>query len=86
MQVFKCNGRTDGIICKQFQSSSIKEKKGQKYNASHKEEISKNGVMLIVLNDNETEDATSLSKKDKDEMLIMTKKDIQELKDRRTMY
>jgi hypothetical protein len=40
----------------------------------------KNGVFLIVLNDEETTDATSLREEDKDEMLVVTEKDIQELK------
>jgi hypothetical protein len=32
----------------------------------------KNGVLLIVLNDEETRDATSLREEDKDEMLVVT--------------
>jgi hypothetical protein len=44
------------------------------------------GVLLIVLSDNKIKDATSLSKKDKDKMLVMIEMDIQELKDRRMMY
>jgi hypothetical protein len=46
----------------------------------HKEEILKNGVILIVLNNDEIEDATSLSEEDNTEMLVMTKRDIQALK------
>ncbi len=40
----------------------------------------KNGVLLIILNDDEVEDATSLSEEDKDKMLVMIEMDIQELK------
>jgi hypothetical protein len=39
-----------------------------------------NGVILIILNDDETEDATSLSEENKDEMLVMIERDIQESK------
>jgi len=46
----------------------------------------KNDALLIVLNDDETKDATSLSEEDKDEILVVTKRDIQELKDRQTIY
>jgi hypothetical protein len=46
----------------------------------------KNGVFLNVLSNKEIEDATSLSEEDEDEMLIVTKKDIQEFKDTRMMY
>jgi hypothetical protein len=46
----------------------------------------KNGALLIVLNDDETKDATSLSEKNKDEMLVVTKRDIKELKYREMMY
>jgi hypothetical protein len=46
----------------------------------HNEEILKNDVILIVLNNDEIEDATSLSEEDNTEMLVMTKRDIQELK------
>jgi len=38
-----------------------KEKKGRKCKALHKEEILKNGVLLIVLSDNKAKDATSFS-------------------------
>jgi hypothetical protein len=38
------------------------------------------------LNDDDAKDATSLSEEDKDEMLVVTKRDIQELKDRQTIY
>jgi hypothetical protein len=48
--------------------ASIK-KKGQKCKALHKEEISKNGVLLIVLSDEEAKDVTSLSKEDKDKIV-----------------
>jgi hypothetical protein len=57
-----------------------------KCKAPHKEEILKNGVVLIVLSDEETKDATSFSEKDEDEMPIVTKRDIQEYKDTQTMY
>jgi hypothetical protein len=36
-----------------------------------------NGVFLIVLNDEETEDATSCNEEDKDEMPIVIERDIQ---------
>lgn len=48
--------------------------------------IWKNGALLIILNDDDAKDATSLSEEDKDEMLVVTKRDIQELKDRQTIY
>jgi hypothetical protein len=40
----------------------------------------KNGVLLIVLSDEETKDATSFSEKGKDEMLVVVEKDIKEFK------
>jgi hypothetical protein len=46
----------------------------------------KKGVFLIVLNDEETKDATSFCEEDKDEMPIVIDKDIQEFKDTQTMY
>jgi len=49
-------------------------KKSWKCNASHQKEFLKNGVLLIVLNDNEIEDATSLSKENKDEILVVAEK------------
>ncbi len=52
----------------------------------HKEEILKKGVLLIVLSDKETKDATSFCEKDEDEMPIVKKKDIQEFKNTQTMY
>jgi hypothetical protein len=39
-----------------------------------------NGIILIVLNDDEIEDATSLNEENKDEILVMIEKDIQESK------
>jgi 3-deoxy-D-manno-octulosonic-acid transferase len=86
MQAFKRNGRTNGIVCKQFQSSCIQGEKNHKCNALHQKKILKNGALLIVLNNDETEDATSLSEEDKDKMLVVTKRDIKELKDRQKMY
>ncbi len=56
-------------------------KKGWKCKALHKEEILTNGVVLIILNDEETKDAISFSEENKDEMPTMTKRDIQEFKD-----
>jgi predicted transcriptional regulator len=41
-----------------------KERKGRKYNATHKEEIMTNGVMLNVTSNKEIEDATSFTKED----------------------
>ncbi len=63
-----------------------KKKKGWKCKAPHKEEILKNGVLLIFLNNKEAKDATSLREEDKDEMLVITERDIQEFKDTWTMY
>jgi hypothetical protein len=40
----------------------------------------KNGVLLIVLRDEKTKDATSFSGKGKDEMLVVIESDIQECK------
>jgi len=41
-----------------------------------------NGVVLNVLSDEETKDATSFSEEDEEEILNVTKRDIQEFKDR----
>jgi hypothetical protein len=46
----------------------------------------KSGALLIILNDNERKDATSLNKEKKDKMLVMTERDIQDLKNKQTMY
>jgi hypothetical protein len=46
----------------------------------------KNGVLLIFSSNKEIEDATSLSEEDEEEMPIVVEKDIQEFKDRQTMY
>jgi hypothetical protein len=69
-----------------FNLLTSKEKKGWKCKALHKEEILKNSVFLIVLSNKETKDATSFSEEDKDKMPVVTKRDIQEFKDTRTMY
>ncbi len=69
-----------------FNLHASKEKKNHKCNTSHQKKILKNGALLIVLNDDETKDATSLSEKNKDEMLVVTKRDIKELKYREMMY
>jgi hypothetical protein len=42
----------------------------------------KNGALLIVLSDDKAKDVTSLSEEDRDKMLVVTKRNIQELKDR----
>ncbi len=55
-----------------FNLPASKKKKGQKCKSLNKEEIMKNGILLIVLSDKEVEDATSLCEEDKDEMLIVT--------------
>jgi peroxiredoxin len=59
-----------------------KEKKGHKYNATHKEETMTNGVVLNVLSNEETKDATSFSEEDEEEILIVTERDIHEFKDK----
>ncbi len=82
MQAFEHNGRTNKIIYRQFQPSCIQRKKNQKCKAPCKEENLKNGVILIVLSNNEAKDATSLSEEDKDEMLVVIEKDIQEFKNK----
>jgi hypothetical protein len=51
-------------------------KKNQKCKTMHKEEMLRNGVFLIILNDEEIEDATSFNEEDKDEMLVVRKRDI----------
>jgi hypothetical protein len=61
-----------------FNLHPSKEKKSRKCNASHQKEILKIGTLLIILNDDETKDATSLNKEDKDKMLVMIEKDIQD--------
>jgi len=63
-----------------------KYKKGRKCKVAHKEEIMTNGVVLIVLSDKGTEDATSCNEKEEDEIRSMKKRDIQEFKDTRMMY
>jgi hypothetical protein len=45
---------------------------GKKCKAPHNEKIFNNGVLLIVLNDEEVEDATSLNEEYEDEMLVVT--------------
>jgi hypothetical protein len=52
----------------------------------HNEETVTNGVILNILNDEEIEDARSFSEEDEKEILIVTKRDIQEFKDRQMMY
>jgi hypothetical protein len=49
-----------------------KKKRGWKYNAMHKEKTMTNGVVLNILNDEETKDAKSFSEEDEEEILIMT--------------
>ncbi len=80
MQRFKHNGRTNRIVYKTISIFLHLKRRGWKCNALHNEEILKNDVILIVLNNDEIEDATSLSEEDNTEMLVMTKRDIQELK------
>jgi hypothetical protein len=46
----------------------------------------KNGVLLIVLRDNETNNAISFSEENEDEMLIIIEREIQEFKNTQTMY
>jgi len=48
----------------------------------HKEEIMINGVVLNVLSDKETKNATSFSEEDEEEILNVIERDIQEFKDR----
>jgi hypothetical protein len=45
-----------------------------------------NGVVLIVLSDKGTEDATSCNEEEDDEVRNMKKRDIQEFKCTRMMY
>jgi hypothetical protein len=45
-----------------------------------------NGVLLIVLSNEEVENATSSNEEDKYEMLVITKRDIQEFKETQMMY
>jgi hypothetical protein len=66
--------------------ASKEKKKGWKCKAPRREEILTNGVLLIVLSNEEIEDVISFSEEDEDKMPIMTKKDIQEFKDTRMMY
>jgi len=47
-----------------FNLSPSKEKKGQKCKIGHKEEILKNGVLLIVLNNEKTNDAIASCEED----------------------
>ncbi len=63
-----------------FNLPTSKEKKGWKCKASHKEEILKNGVLLIVLNNEEVKDATSLSIEDEDEMVVVVEMTFKSLK------
>ncbi len=65
-----------------FNLHASKEKKSLKCNASNQKEILKNGALLIVLSDDKAKDVTSLSEEDRDKMLVVTKRNIQELKDR----
>ncbi len=51
-----------------------------------KEEILKNGLLLIDLSDEEVEDATSINKENEDKMLVVTEKDIQKFKGKWMMY
>jgi hypothetical protein len=51
---------------KKFNFFHSKEKKGQKYNAAHKEEIMINGIILNVLSEEEIEDATSFNEEDEE--------------------
>jgi len=53
-----------------------KDKKGRKCKVVHKEEIMTNGVVLIVLSDKGTKDATFCNEKEEDEMPIVTKRGI----------
>ncbi len=61
-------------------------KKGRKCKTLHKEEILKNGVLLIVLRDEEAEDAISFSEENENKMSVVIEKEIQEFKDTRMMY
>ncbi len=45
-----------------------------------------NGVILIVLSNEEVENATSSNEKDKYEIPIMTERDIEEFKETQMMY
>jgi len=52
-----------------FSLPTSKKKNGRKCKALHKEEISKNGILLIVLSDEEAKDVTSLSKENEDNIV-----------------
>jgi hypothetical protein len=52
----------------------------------HKEETMTNHVLLNILNDKETKDDKSFSEEDEEEILIVTKSDIQEFKNKHIMY
>jgi hypothetical protein len=45
-----------------------------------------NGFVLNALSDKETEDARSFNEENEKEILIMIEKDIQEFKNKHTMY
>jgi hypothetical protein len=69
-----------------FNLLASQKEKGQKCKILHKEEILKNGVLLVVLRDKEAEDVISFSEKNEDEMSVVIKKEIQEFKNTRMMY
>ncbi len=54
-------------------------------NAQGKDQVT-NDVVLFVLNNEETQDATSCSEEEEDEIHISIERDIQEFNDTRTMY
>jgi hypothetical protein len=55
-------------------------------NNARGKEILINGVILIVLSNEEVENATSSNEKDKYEIPIMTERDIEEFKETQMMY
>jgi hypothetical protein len=59
-----------------------KYKKGQKYNATHKEDTITNGVVLNILGDERTKNVRSFSEENEEEILVVTKRDIHEFKDK----
>ncbi len=81
------NQRLDGTICRQFQSFSFQRQEWWKIqcNAQRRNHMT-NGFVLNALSDKETEDARSFNEENEKEILIMIEKDIQEFKNKHTMY
>jgi len=63
-----------------------KERNGWKYNATHKEKTMTIGVILNILSYEEIKNETSFSEENEEEIPIVTKRDIHELKSKQTLY